>query len=163
MDWKLEVIVVPVADVDRSLAFCRDQVGFRLDVDHRAGNFRVVQMTPPGSACSVALMPGPAAPGALQGIQLVVRDSDAAREKLVARGVRVSELFHFDVGLRRPGHHPDRAITLTGPTTARFSPSTTPTATVGSCRRSAASVRPADPAGARRWVPLAAGAPAGPY
>jgi len=110
MDWKRDVIVVPVADADRSLAFYRDQVGFRLDVDHRAGNFRVVQMSPPGSACSVALMPEPGrAPGALQGIQLVVRDIDAARGELAARGVRVSEFFHFASGLRTPGHHPDRA------------------------------------------------------
>lgn len=109
MDWKLEVIVVPVADVDRSLAFYRDLVGFRLDVDHHAGNFRVVQMTPPGSACSITLMPGPAAPGALQGIQLVVSDIDAARQQLADRGVHVSDLFHFESGLRTPGHHPARA------------------------------------------------------
>jgi catechol 2,3-dioxygenase-like lactoylglutathione lyase family enzyme len=109
VDWKLEVIVVPVADVDRSLAFYRDLVGFRLDVDHHAGNFRVVQMTPPGSACSITLMPGPAAPGALQGIQLVVSDIDAARQQLADRGVHVSDLFHFESGLRTPGHHPARA------------------------------------------------------
>ena len=109
MDWKLAVIVVPVADVDRSLAFYRDRVGFRLDVDHRAGNFRVVQLTPPGSACSITLMRGPAAPGALQGIQLVVNDIDAARQALIERGVHASELFHFESGLRTPGHHPERA------------------------------------------------------
>lgn len=109
MEWKLELVVVPVADVDRSLAFYRDQVGFRLDVDHCAGNFRVVQMTPNGSACSITLMPGPAAPGALKGLHLIVTDIDAARDELVGRGVHASELFHFTAGLRTPGRHPERA------------------------------------------------------
>jgi catechol 2,3-dioxygenase-like lactoylglutathione lyase family enzyme len=109
VDWKLEVIVVPVADVDRSLAFYRDQVGFGLDVDHRAGDFRVVQMTPNGSACSIALMPGLGARGALQGLHLIVSDIDAARDELVGRGVHASEVFHFDAGRRTPGHHPERA------------------------------------------------------
>jgi catechol 2,3-dioxygenase-like lactoylglutathione lyase family enzyme len=109
VEWKLEVVVVPVSDVDRSLAFYRDQVGFRLDVDHRAGNFRVVQMTPNGSACSIALMPGPAAPGVLQGLHLIVTNIDAARDELVGRGVRASELFHFAAGQRTQGHHPERA------------------------------------------------------
>lgn len=105
MARKLQAIVVPVADVHRSLAFYRDQVGFRVDVDHRGGNTRVVQLTP-GSACSVTLMPGPAA---LQGMRPAVSDIDAAREELVARGVRASGLCHVGSGLRTPGHHPDRA------------------------------------------------------
>jgi catechol 2,3-dioxygenase-like lactoylglutathione lyase family enzyme len=109
VEWKLELVVVPVADVDRSLAFYRDRVGFRLDVDHRAGNFRVVQMTPNGSACSITLMAGPAAPGALKGLHLIVTDIDAARDELVGRGVRASELFHFTAGTRTPGRHPERA------------------------------------------------------
>jgi predicted enzyme related to lactoylglutathione lyase len=79
MDWKLEVVVVPVSDVDRALAFYRDVVGLRLDVDHRDGAFRVVQLTPPGSSCSIALMPGPGAPRSVKGLQVVVADIDAAR------------------------------------------------------------------------------------
>ena len=80
MDWKLENIVVPVADVDRAKAFYAEAVGFHVDVDHRAGeDFRVVQLTPPGSACSIALMRNEQAPGTLQGLHLVVADIDAAR------------------------------------------------------------------------------------
>jgi catechol 2,3-dioxygenase-like lactoylglutathione lyase family enzyme len=109
VEWKLEVIVVPVVDVDRSLAFSRDQVGFGLDVDHRAGNFRVVQMTPDGSACAITLIAGPAEPGALQGLHLVVTDIDAARDELVGRGVCASELFRCESSVGTPGHHPDRA------------------------------------------------------
>lgn len=87
MDWKLELVVVPVSDVDRAKTFYIEQGGFNLDVDHRAGeDFRVVQLTPPGSACSIALMRNTAAPGSLQGLHLVVSDIEAARAELVARG-----------------------------------------------------------------------------
>ena len=80
MDWKLETLVVPVADVDRAKAFYADAVGFHVDVDHRAGeDFRVVQLTPPGSGCSISLMKNEEAAGTLQGLQLVVRDIDEAR------------------------------------------------------------------------------------
>ena len=88
MDWKLEVVAVPVADVDRAKAFYTDTVGFHLDVDHRAGeDFRVVQLTPPGSACSVVLMKNEQAAGSLQGLQLVVRDIEAAHRQLAENGV----------------------------------------------------------------------------
>ena len=109
MDWKLELIVVPVSDIDRAKAFYIDQAGFDLHVDHRSGeDFRVVQLTPPGSACSVALMKGPMEPGSLQGLHLVVADIDAARAELVARGVDASELFHFAETGQTPGPDPDR-------------------------------------------------------
>jgi catechol 2,3-dioxygenase-like lactoylglutathione lyase family enzyme len=110
VDWKLETIVVPVSDVDRAKAFYMDRAGFVLDVDHRAGeDFRVVQLTPPGSACSISLMRNVDAAGTLQGLQLVVPDIDTARAELVSRGADVSEVFHFDAGVQRPGHDPQRA------------------------------------------------------
>ncbi len=93
MDWKIEVIVVPVSDVARSKAFYREQVGFVVDVDRQVNeNFRVVQMTPPGSACSVTIGTGlnPSPPGTLKGLQLVVTDVARARQELVDRGVDVS-------------------------------------------------------------------------
>ncbi len=102
MDWKLEVVVVPVSDVDRAKRFYSEQVGFLVDVDHRAGeNFRVVQMTPPGSACSITVGAGLTAtpPGSAQGLQLVVSDIEAARAELVERGVEVSEIQHFEDGV----------------------------------------------------------------
>jgi catechol 2,3-dioxygenase-like lactoylglutathione lyase family enzyme len=110
MDWKLEVVVVPVSDVDRAKAFYTDKAGFHLDVDHRAGeDFRVVQLTPPGSACSIVLMRNAEAAGSLQGVQLVVSDIEAARAELAGRGVDVSEVFHFEEGEQLPGPDPARA------------------------------------------------------
>jgi catechol 2,3-dioxygenase-like lactoylglutathione lyase family enzyme len=110
VDYQLELIVVPVSDVDRAKAFYADQLGFTVDVDHRAGeDFRVVQLTPPGSACSIALMRNASAPGSLQGLHLVVTDIDAARAELVGRGVAVSEPFHFAEGGQTPGPDPRRA------------------------------------------------------
>ena len=106
MDWKLEVVVVPVADVDRAKRFYSEQVGFVVDVDHRAGEaFRVVQMTPPGSACSITIGTGltKAAPGSAAGLQLVVSDIEAARAELVARGVEVSPVQHFEDGIQADG------------------------------------------------------------
>jgi catechol 2,3-dioxygenase-like lactoylglutathione lyase family enzyme len=109
MDWKLELVVLPVSDVDRAKAFYLDNAGFALDVDHRAGeDFRVVQVTPPGSACSVTLMKNPDAAGSVQGLHLVVSDIDVARAELVARGVEASELFHFGDGGQEPGPDPER-------------------------------------------------------
>ncbi|MGA2521232.1 MAG: VOC family protein [Acidimicrobiales bacterium] len=109
MDWKLELVVIPVADVDRAKAFYTDDLGFDLIVDHRAGDdFRVVQVNPPGSACAVALMPNAAAAGSVQGLHLVVRDIDAARRTLVERGVAASELFHFVDGAQVAGPSPGR-------------------------------------------------------
>ena len=106
MDWKLEVVVVPVADVDRAKRFYSEQVGFVVDVDHRAGeHFRVVQLTPPGSACSITIGTGLAAmaPGSLKGLQLVVSDIEAARAELAARGVEVSPIQHFVDGVAHEG------------------------------------------------------------
>ena len=108
MDWKLEVVVVPVSDVDRAKAFYTDTVGFHLDVDHRAGDdFRVVLVTPPGSACSVVLMRNEQAAGSLQGLQLVVRDIEAARRQL-ENGLPVGGVFHFEDGAQTTGPEPDR-------------------------------------------------------
>jgi catechol 2,3-dioxygenase-like lactoylglutathione lyase family enzyme len=110
VDWKLELVVVPVADVDRAKDFYMQQAGFGLDVDHRAGeDFRVVQLTPPGSACSIALMRNAQAAGSLQGLHLVVTDIDAAHAELSARGVSVSEIYHFDDGGQQSGPDPKRS------------------------------------------------------
>jgi catechol 2,3-dioxygenase-like lactoylglutathione lyase family enzyme len=110
VDWTLELIVVPVSDVDRAKAFYTDRAGFNLHVDHSAGDdFRVVQMTPPGSACSIAIMRNTEAPGSLQGLHLCVADIGAARAELVARGTDVSELFHFEASGQVPGPDPQRA------------------------------------------------------
>jgi catechol 2,3-dioxygenase-like lactoylglutathione lyase family enzyme len=98
MDWKLEVVVIPVSDVDRAKSFYVDQVGFTLDVDHHgAGDMRVVQTTPPGSACSVTFGVGLSAmaPGSVKGLQLVVADAEAARAELAGRGVDVSPVRHL--------------------------------------------------------------------
>ncbi len=110
MDFKLELVVLPVADVDRAKSFYVDKAGFRLDVDHRAGeDFRVVQLTPPGSACSVTLMRNEQAAGSVQGLHLIVDDIDAARAELSGRGVDVSQVFHFEAGGQAPGPDPQRA------------------------------------------------------
>jgi predicted enzyme related to lactoylglutathione lyase len=101
MDWKLELIAVPVSDVDRAKAFYAEQVGFNADHDHTVSDdVRFVQLTPPGSACSIALGKGisPSAPGSLQGLQLVVPDVNAARTELVSRGVEVSDVQEFPWG-----------------------------------------------------------------
>lgn len=98
MDLKLELVLIPVSDVDRAKAFYTEKVGFHLDVDHRAGdNFRVVQMTPPGSACSISVGVGitDAAPGSVRGLHLVVSDIEAARNELVSRDVPVSDLRYL--------------------------------------------------------------------
>ena len=109
MDLKLELVIVPVSDVDRSKEFYVERAGFHCDVDHRAGeDFRVVQLTPPGSACSVSLMRNEAAAGSVQGLHLVVTDLEAARDELVGRGVEVSDPFHFGATGQVPGLHPDR-------------------------------------------------------
>jgi catechol 2,3-dioxygenase-like lactoylglutathione lyase family enzyme len=110
MDFKLELIVIPVADVDRVKAFYIDNAGFLLDVDHSAGeDFRVVQLTPPGSACSITLMRNKEAAGAIQGLHLVVSDIEAARAELAGRGVHVSDVYHFGEGGQVPGPDPARA------------------------------------------------------
>jgi catechol 2,3-dioxygenase-like lactoylglutathione lyase family enzyme len=109
MDWKLEVVVLPVADVDRSKAFYADRLGFHVDVDHRAGeSFRVVQLTPPGSSCSIALMKNEAA-GTLHGLHLMVTDLDEASRVLGHHDVDSSEIFHFEAGTQVSGPDPARA------------------------------------------------------
>jgi catechol 2,3-dioxygenase-like lactoylglutathione lyase family enzyme len=110
MDWKLELVIVPVSDVDRAKAFYADQLGWPVDVDHDAGEaFRVVQLTPPGSACSITFGKGvsESEPGSLHGLHLVVVDIDAARLDLVERGVGVTEIYHFGPNGRQPGPHPE--------------------------------------------------------
>jgi catechol 2,3-dioxygenase-like lactoylglutathione lyase family enzyme len=95
MDWKIELVTLPVSDVDRAKAFYVDQVGFVADHDHRVSDsLRFVQLTPPGSACSIAIGEGltDAAPGSVRGMQIVVDDAAAARAELVARGVDASEV-----------------------------------------------------------------------
>jgi catechol 2,3-dioxygenase-like lactoylglutathione lyase family enzyme len=112
MDLRLELVLVPVSDVDRAKRFYVEKVGFQLDVDSEpGGGLRVVQMTPPGSACSITIGTGvtDATPGSLWGMHLVTADIHAARDKLVARGVDVSEYFHFEAGERVPGLDPDRS------------------------------------------------------
>jgi catechol 2,3-dioxygenase-like lactoylglutathione lyase family enzyme len=102
MEWKLELVIVPVADVDRAKRFYGEQAGFTVDHDTRISDaMRVVQLTPPGSGCSIAIGSGMTemAPGSLKGLQLVVSDVAAAREQLVARGVAASPVRHFDNGV----------------------------------------------------------------
>ncbi len=109
MDWALELVMVPVSDVDRAKTFYLEKAGFDLLVDHRAGeDFRVVQLTPPGSACSIAIMKNPEAAGSVQGLHLIVSDIDAARAQLAERGAAASELFHFDSGGQSAGPDPER-------------------------------------------------------
>lgn len=104
MDWKLEVVVIPVSDVDRAKAFYSEQVGFHVDVDTRVGDeMRIVQLTPPGSACSITLGPEVAPPGSFKGMQLVVSDIAAARAELVERGVEVTEIRHIEDGVWMDG------------------------------------------------------------
>jgi predicted enzyme related to lactoylglutathione lyase len=95
MNWKLELIFVPVTDVDRAKAFYVDQVGFHADHDQQVNDaLRFVQLTPPGSACSIAIGTGitPMEPGSQKGLQVVVEDAQAAREQLVAKGVEATEV-----------------------------------------------------------------------
>jgi predicted enzyme related to lactoylglutathione lyase len=101
MDMRLELVPVPVSDVDRAKAFYVDRAGFNADQDHRVNeSLRFVQLTPPGSACSIAIGQGLAAmePGSLKGLQVVVADADAARADLASRGVEVSDVQEFPWG-----------------------------------------------------------------
>ena len=111
MDFKYEVTVLPVSDVDRAKDFYGDTLGWNVDVDHRAGSdFRVVQLTPPGSACSISIGTGisSATPGSYRGMHLIVDDIEAARDELVGRGVEVTEPYHFGAAGQTPGLHPAR-------------------------------------------------------
>ena len=104
MDWMLELVPVPVTDVDRAKQFYADQVGFVVDHDSAIDDLRVVQLTPPGSACSIALgAPTGAPPGTAQGLQLVVADIDGARAELSGRGVVVGEVEHYEGATLVPG------------------------------------------------------------
>jgi len=110
MEMKLELVLLSVADADRAKAFY-ERAGFRLDVDHRAGDaFRVVQLTPPGSACSIAFGVGitSSEPGSTRGLHLVVTDIEAARAELAGRGLEVSEIRHMTGGVWTPGVDPGR-------------------------------------------------------
>jgi len=115
VNTKLEVVILPVADVDRAKRFY-ESLGWRLDADFVAGDWRGVQLTPPGSPCSVIFGKGvtTAAPGSVKGNFLVVEDVDAARAEIKGHGVDVSEVFHFDGPIRVtgtqgrvPGRHPE--------------------------------------------------------
>ena len=112
MEFKLELVLVPVTDVDRAKSFYVEQAGFGLEVDTPVGaDMRVVQVTPPGSACSVGFGVGitAATPGSVQGLHLVVSDIVAARADLRSRGVEVSEVRHLEAGTWVPGPDPQRA------------------------------------------------------
>jgi predicted enzyme related to lactoylglutathione lyase len=99
MDWTLEVVILPVSDIDRSVAFYRDQVGFELDHDTTTEHMHVVQLTPHGSGCSIVFGDLPSqremAPGSIKGLQLCVADAHAARDQLTSRGVDCSEIMEF--------------------------------------------------------------------
>ena len=101
MDWKLELVAIPVSDVDRAKAFYTEQAGFNADHDHQVSDaLRFVQLTPPGSACSIALGSGiiDTPPGSVQGMQMVVPDIEAAHAELAGRGVDVSDVQEFPWG-----------------------------------------------------------------
>ncbi len=110
MDYKLELVLIPVSDVDRAKQFYVEDCGFDLDVDHRPSDtFRVVQITPPGSACSLTIGLGltTAEPGSYRGTHLVVPDIEAARAELVGRGVEVGEIRHMTSSGWQPGVDPE--------------------------------------------------------
>lgn len=110
MDWKLELVVVPVADVERAKRFYSEQVGFLVDHDTTIDeHMRVVQLTPPGSACSIAIGVGLAdmPPGSIKGLQLVVPDISAARAELLSRGVAASDIQHYEGATLVAGHGGD--------------------------------------------------------
>jgi catechol 2,3-dioxygenase-like lactoylglutathione lyase family enzyme len=104
MDWKLEVVTIPASDLDRSKTFYSQQLGFNVDIDHQAGDVRFLQLTPPGSGCSIHLSPETdrLKPGALEGLFLVVSDVTAAREELKGRGTDVGDVSVYDAGNYRP-------------------------------------------------------------
>lgn len=112
MDLRIELILIPVTDVDRAKAFYSEKLGFNVDVDHKAGeDFRVVQLTPPGSACSISVGKGitDATPGSVRGTHLVVKDIEAVHAQLSEAGVEVSPVQHFENGQLTPGPDPSHA------------------------------------------------------
>ena len=112
MDMKFELVVLPVSDVDRAKEFYAERLGFAVDVDHQASeSFRVVQLTPPGSACSIAIGVGitDAEAGSVRGLHLVVTDIVTARDELVARGADIAPIRHMGPSGWQDGPHPERA------------------------------------------------------
>jgi len=113
MDWKLEVVIAPVADAERARAFYVDTLGFTMDSDfHPNDAFRAIQVTPPGSACSIVFgtgLGGGVAPGSLKGAHLVVDDIEAAHALLTEKGVDSTGPVHFENGVQTPGVDPERA------------------------------------------------------
>ena len=113
MEYRLELVLLPVTDVDRAKAFYTEQAGFDLNVDVPVGEkMRVVQLTPPGSACSICFGEGlgvEAAPGTIKGMHLIVSDIVAARDELTGRGVQVGGIRHIVDGEWHDGPHPDRS------------------------------------------------------
>jgi catechol 2,3-dioxygenase-like lactoylglutathione lyase family enzyme len=112
MDLKFEVVILPVSDVDRAKEFYEKALGFRVDVDYRGpASYRLVQLTPPGSECSIHIGTGitQVTPGTYQGMYLVTSDLEVTRAELVARGVQVSEPFHIGSQGQTPGLDPERA------------------------------------------------------
>ena len=135
MDWRLEVVQVPVTDVDRAKRYYSEQVGFDVDLDTQIGDeMRLVQLTPPGSGCSIHPSSGilNMPPGVLEGLQLVVSDIEAARADLVKRGVEASPVQHVEVG---------ECVEGEGDAGTPSSSSATRTATVGSCRGAPVKIR----------------------
>jgi len=133
VDFRLELVLIPVADIDRAKAFYEEKAGFNVDVDTSpTEEFRIVQLTPPGSSCSITIGKGitTAAPGSYRGTHLVVTDIIAARDELLGRGVDVSEIRHFDreKGEWQPGPDPSRSDYNS------FADFADPAATRGSCR-----------------------------
>jgi len=113
MDWKLEVVIAPVSDVERAREFYVDKLGFRLDTDFAPNDsFRVIQVTPPGSGCSIVFgtgLGGGVAPGSLKGAHLVVEDIEQALALLEEKGIENSGPVHCEYGVQTPGLEPSRA------------------------------------------------------
>ena len=113
MDWKLEVVIAPVSDVERAREFYVDKLGFRLDTDFAPNDsFRVIQVTPPGSGCSIVFgtgLGGGVAPGSLKGAHLVVEDIEQALALLAEKGIENSGPVHFEDGVQTPGLEPNRS------------------------------------------------------
>ncbi|MEU5694826.1 glyoxalase superfamily protein [Actinosynnema sp. NPDC020468] len=112
MDWKLEAVIIPVSDPDRSKAFYADKLGFPVDVDHQASEtFRVIQVTPPGSACSIVFGRGigDGQPGTVKNCHLVVPNIEEAERHLTQAGITHGGIQHFHEGAMTPGPHPDKS------------------------------------------------------